>query len=228
MPDFIALMKGNGGTGASAPVMDEKPRLVEQSPVSRCAADVLILLGFPWYVTEVQIRKYLTELHPTNTPPLTARLYTNPANGCSRGICFVEYARGPRGPTSVPNVTKTESQEEQQKGESDDIAVIMKQRIEATAYERHFVRVLLYYLTNKNWDRGGRLPELPTDPPLPSCARGGVLEGYGDEGFTVRCSATLGLANTVTPSGIANMQALRKRLRENEAKSVHINKVGDS
>ncbi|KEG06802.1 hypothetical protein DQ04_12151010, partial [Trypanosoma grayi] len=98
----------------------------------------------------------------------------------------------------------------EQPEDEDDIVTIVKKRVEEMPFARHFLTAVLYHLTNQNWDRGGRLPDLPTDPPP---TRGGGLEGYGEEGFVVRCGAFLGLANTVTPSGIASMQALRKRLR---------------
>ncbi|CBH09854.1 hypothetical protein, conserved [Trypanosoma brucei gambiense DAL972] len=204
--------------------MDEKPRLIEHTSACRGTADVLILSGFPWYVTEGQVRKYLTEIHPSNIAPLTVRLYTNPANGSSRGICFVEYCPKQSNTGGASQGIKNEFPERKQKGEAEDIAALMKLRIEATAYERHYIRVLLYRLTNRNWDRGGRLPDLPTDPPPLATSRGGVLEGYGDEGFTVRCSALLGLANTVTPNGIASMQTLRKRFREEAAEAAMPNK----
>ncbi|KAG8347952.1 hypothetical protein ERJ75_001600500 [Trypanosoma vivax] len=197
--------------------MDDRPRLVEPGPVSRGTANVIIVHGFPWYTTEAQARDYMQQLHPSNVSPATTRFYTNPTNGRSRGICFVEYGPKHRGAGTATRTVKgapAPPTSQQSSGDDVDHTVLMKDLIEENAYERHFLRAVLYHLTSQNWDRGGRLPDLPTDPPPLVGARGGVLEGYGDEGFTVRCGAMLWLANTVTPGGNASMQALRKRLRE--------------
>ncbi|PWU98673.1 hypothetical protein C4B63_11g39 [Trypanosoma cruzi] len=179
--------------------MDEKPRLVEPAVTLWRAANVIIIFGFPWQTSELQIRNYLLQLHPS-AAPVTVRLYTNPTNGSSRGICFVEYNTKHRS-TGIKN--------EQMEGE-ECVVTVVKKKIEETPFARQYLTAVLYHLTNQNWDRGGRLPDLPTDPPP---TRGGWVEGYGDEGFSVRCGAVLGLANTVTASGVASMQALRKRLR---------------
>ncbi|ORC89619.1 uncharacterized protein TM35_000111530 [Trypanosoma theileri] len=221
--------------------MDEKPRLVEPSPASRRAANVMIVFGFPWYTSESQIREYLLQIYPA-AAPVTTRLYTNPTNGTSRGICFIEYNQKQRvGNSSNTNdnnntnsnnynstigntgsntnittsggllrVVKSEIPEE----DEDDILTVVRKNIDGTHFTRHYLTAVLYHLTNQSWDRGGRLPELPTDPPPTRGGVGGVVEGYGDEGFIVRCGPVLGLANTVTAAGVANMQALRKRLRE--------------
>ncbi|ESL08778.1 hypothetical protein TRSC58_03514 [Trypanosoma rangeli SC58] len=184
--------------------MDGKPRLVEPSAALRRAANVVIVFGFPWHTSEAQVRKYLLQVHPA-APPVTVRLYTNPTNGSSRGMCFIEYG-AKHGGTTLGSV-KGEPTED---AEDESVVAAVKKEIEETPFGRQYLTAVLYHLTNQGWDRGGRLPELPTDPPA---TRGGWVEGYGDEGFSVRCGAVLGLANTVTAGGMASMQALRKRLR---------------
>ncbi|KAH9599538.1 hypothetical protein LSM04_005346 [Trypanosoma melophagium] len=220
--------------------MDEKPRLVEPSPASRRAANVMIVFGFPWYTSESQVREYLLQIYPAAVP-VTTRLYTNPTNGSSRGICFIEYNQKQRvgssgnmndnntnnnnysstiGGSSNSNTTSSTSsgllrvvKPEIPDEDEDDILTVVRNNIDGTHFDRHYLTAVLYHLTNQSWDRGGRLPELPTDPPPTRGGAGGVIEGYGDEGFVVRCGPVLGLANTVTVVGVANMQALRKRLR---------------
>lgn len=95
----------------------------------------------------------------------------------------------------------------------------VKRRVEERPYECLYLKVHAYVLTAQRWSRAGRLPELPTDPP-PSHwrVRGGVLAGYGDEGFSVRCGSELGLPNTLTEEGYDKLERLRKRMRTTSAK----------
>lgn len=63
-------------------------------------ANVLIVSGFPWYTTELEVQQYLMAVYPTANPT-TIRLYTNPANGASRGHCFVEYVISAAAPAAL-------------------------------------------------------------------------------------------------------------------------------
>lgn len=77
----------------------ERPRLIAltggDAPPSESLtagmAHVLVVSGFPWYVSEAAVYRYLCGLLP-RAAPITTRLYANPVNGVSRGHCFVEYA----------------------------------------------------------------------------------------------------------------------------------------
>ncbi|CCW70989.1 unnamed protein product [Phytomonas sp. Hart1] len=67
---------------------DHKPRLIrvpgENPP------NVLIASGFPWFISEMRIHRYLRQVFP-EAEPITTRLYDDPVNGASRGHCFIEY-----------------------------------------------------------------------------------------------------------------------------------------
>jgi hypothetical protein len=215
--------------------------------VGSAVPNVLIISGFPWYTSELAVQRYLTEVYPA-AAPITTRLYTNPTNGASRGHCFVEYQLPPTqggaassspaftentgGGTagSLNHATQSMSGSSALQGsaanDSDDADAHLppllrdvKRRVEQQPYECLYLRVHAYVLTAQRWSRSGRLPELPTDPP-PSRWRvhGGVLAGYGDEGFAVRCGSELGLPNTLTMEGYDKLERLRKRMRTSSAK----------
>lgn len=184
----------------------EKPRLVALSvrSVDR-KPNVLIVSGLPWYATELAVQQYLLSVYPEQEP-CTTRIYSNPVNGVSRGHCFVEYnSHSTSIPTSLPASATTSS--------SQVDLWDLQQKIEAMPFECSYLTAAVYYLTSSRWDREGRLPDIPTDPPP---LRRGIL-GYGGEGFSVRCSAVLGLPNTVTEEGKCRLRGLRKRWRARAA-----------
>lgn len=150
--------------------------------------NVLILSPLPWYVSEGRVRELLREAY-AESAAVTTRLYTNPVNGASRGICYVEYPPGT------------------------DLAAV-RERVELHAFERHVLTVQLYRLEGaaQRWDREGNLPELPTDPPRLAVVPA-LAVGYGGRGYSVCFGEALGVPNTATPHGAAKLKALRKRLR---------------
>lgn len=173
-------------------------RLVEPEAPDR-RENVLIVHGYPWHASEDAVLRHLARLYPT-AAPTSVRLYDNPVNGASRGIGFVEYAE-PAGGDAAALATQLAQ---------------VQQKVEGATYEGAELRAVLYHLTATKWDRGGRLPDLPGDPPpLP---RGG-LSGYGERGYLVRGGPALGLPNTLTEEGIAKMRSLRKRLRAHHSPS---------
>ncbi|KPA79712.1 hypothetical protein ABB37_05475 [Leptomonas pyrrhocoris] len=210
-------------------------RLVDPSRtnVGMAAPNVLVISGFPWYTSELAVHRYLTEVYPAATPA-TTRLYTNPTNGASRGHCFVEYHLPPAqggAPSASPSSSANHSNQgssaaDRAGNDSEDADAHLppllrqvKRRVEEQPYECIYLKVHAYVLTAQRWSRAGRLPELPTDPPVSRWrVRGGVLAGYGDEGFSVRCGSELGLPNTLTVEGYDKLERLRKRMRTTSAK----------
>lgn len=173
--------------------------------LSQCAlpgtrANVLVVRGLPWYASEAQVAKHLCQAYP-QAEPVTTRLYEDPVNGVSRGLCFVEYPAAASASTSVNGAEAAVDLE------------AVKAALENAPWERQLpLTASLYFLTTTStrWDRAGRLPELPGDPPP---VRRGEQIGFGSGGFRVRCGPALGLPNTVTPNGASKLRALRKRLR---------------
>lgn len=155
-------------------------------PTSQHPPNVLIVRGLPWHVTESQAKRAFGS---TLHIPRTVRAYEDPHNGASRGIFFVEYEAG----TSLQ-----------------EMAQVLQD-------QQHFhLTVQPYHLTNTKWDRGGGLPELPTDSAFAVGLKGPV-EGFGPQGYEIRCGEELGLANTTRfPE---EMERVRKRLRETAATS---------
>lgn len=220
-------------------------RLIDPTRVNVAGAvpTVLVLSGFPWYTSELAVHRYLTDLYPA-APPVTTRLYTNPTNGASRGHCFVEYDLaacgnrsisgggaavaslsnahvGPSGDAGGGDGHKANSSDHENAEDAHlpPLLRAVKRRVEASPYECVYLRVRAYVLTSHGWSRAGRLPELPTDPPPSQWrVRGGVLAGYGDEGFTVRCGGEVGLPNTLTVDGYEKLERLRKRMRSTSTK----------
>ncbi|CCW64340.1 unnamed protein product [Phytomonas sp. EM1] len=193
---------------------DNKPRLIRCPPDRQ--ANVLIASGFSWYVSEVMIHRYLRQIFP-EAEPTTTRLYDDPVNGASRGHCFIEYPTPTGGGGGLDGGTHTRPSPASASPTTPSPSLaLVKQRIEATPFEHTFLTVSLYYLTNPRWDRGGRLPDLPTDPPP---LRREEQMGYGDEGFVVRCGPFLGLPNTISEEGKAQLSALRKRMRKEKYSS---------
>ncbi|KPI90003.1 hypothetical protein ABL78_0863 [Leptomonas seymouri] len=211
-------------------------RLVDpnRTNVGAAVPNVLIISGFPWYTSEHAVHRYLTEIFPA-AAPVTTRLYTNPTNGASRGHCFVEYhlppaqsasAAVPSSPLNSSSLIQGVHAADRTENEGDDADAHLppllrevKQRVEQRPYECTYLKVRAYVLTAQRWSRAGRLPELPTDPPASHWrVRGGVLAGYGDEGFSVRCGSELGLPNTLTLEGYDKLERLRKRMRTTSAK----------
>ncbi|EPY27207.1 hypothetical protein AGDE_10881 [Angomonas deanei] len=177
-------------------MMNEKPRLIEAD--EEHPANVILIGEFPWYVAEKTIASYLTKVV---AKPHTTRLYDNPINGSSRGICFVEF-----------DVEPSASEEGVEEGKKLEhfLQEAMK-RIENSPYEEIHLECAAYHLTNKKWDRGGRLPDTPNDAvPL---TRNQQQIGYGESGYAVRFGRALGLPNTVLEKNVSRMRALRKRLR---------------
>lgn len=211
--------------------------------VGGAVPNVLIISGFPWYTSELAVQRYLSEIYPV-AAPITTRLYTNPTNGASRGYCFVEYqlppAQGPsssvgfagsamnnnnNGMSTNYNTHGAHGGATAASGDAAADAALpavlreVKRRVEEQPYECLYLKVHAYVLTAHRWSRAGRLPELPTDPPPSQWrVRGGVLAGYGDEGFSVRCGSKLGLPNTLTIEGYDKLERLRKRMRTASAK----------
>ena len=116
--------------------------------------------------------------------PKVVRLYENPINGSSRGIVYVEF---------------------------DDSNAVMELHDRVDAVGPYPVTVRVYHLSHTNWNRSGKLPDLPEDE-LSSAALKKMVEGFGPEGYAVR-GVSLGLPNTVLDEDVAQIETIRKRLR---------------
>lgn len=91
----------------------------------------------------------------------------------------------------------------------------IQQRIMANPWDTTITLLArCYYLpmnapSANHWDRTGTLPPLPMDLPLTK-----PLVGYGEQGRSVRCGASLELPNTCTSAEAHNrVEMCRKRLR---------------
>ena len=93
--------------------------------------NVIILGGFPWYVSEAVVSVLLSELEPVRT----VRSYDDYHNGSSRGIFFVEC-----NPSALMEYGR-------------------KRVFSLGPYAE--IKATTLHMTSQRWDRSGALPELP-------------------------------------------------------------------
>ena len=168
----------------------------------------MIIEGFHWHVTEDAIRALLVRLHSGGVT--TVRLYDDPNSGASRGIAFVELAGS--------------SQQQQQHpaggggggGAGASVVRALQDCASRICQEHVFLRTTLCFLTNGNWDRGGRLPDLPWESQQQqSQIVLRLAEGFGSQGFLERAVCAC-CPNTATDDGKARLSEWRKRMRSND------------
>lgn len=149
-------------------------------PDARFGPNVAILTGLHWHISEEALLKALP---PHISGSVTScRCFADQACGASLGIFLMEFS----GLTALYDFAQ----------------------IDHVVHGCVGVPYLLH-MTSGNWDRAGRLPDLPQRF-LTTFDR--AVEGYGREGFAIR-AVELCTPNTLTEEGIEAMEAIRKRLR---------------
>ena len=149
----------------------------------RFLPNVAIVSGFPWHYSESDAFRDFSAFGL----PKTVRFYEEPLSGKSRGIALVEYENNTH---------------------------LRELATKFTAVGSYPIVTVLYHLTLAHrWDRTGRLPDLPTDPPN-FFGRG--ASGFGAQGFAVR-GVQVAPPNTIaTTEGVQKWREVKKRNRDTE------------
>ena len=152
-------------------------------------ANCATISGLPWFLTELELKNFLSTHFAA---PIVLRLYEDPLNGRSRGICLVLF-------------------DEATSDQDHDILSRFQTSLEMVG--PYPVTVSLWHISTR-WNPLAPLPPIPGDPfrSLLQPARVSANRGFGPSGIAVR-GISLGEANTASAEGMMALTQAKKRYR---------------